>query len=136
MPLDVFSVHDGQIHTESINKEYGIAEHWWNTHRLRKERLLSLAIGAVPDKEEVQWPEAPRLAMGLAAQRPLSDKVGVTTTKQDAELACVSSELRDWMRESGYYQRRPFHRKGMPTYYGRSLHSSSADGTDFSSRAH
>ena len=39
----------------------------------------------------------------------------------------ASSELRDYMRDKGLFAHRPYHKKGMPGYYGRSLHSSSSE---------
>ena len=56
------------------------------------------------------------------------DDFQVTTEKD------MPAEAWDYMRDKGLYARRPYHKKGMPSYYGRSLHSSSSDGTDFSSR--
>jgi hypothetical protein len=136
MPLDVFSVHDGQIHTESIKKEYGLAEGWWSNYRVKREAKVCLALGAVEDKPPVVWPEAPRLALGIAAKRPVEDTFGMTSSMREFDQECISSELRDWMRESGHFSRRPHHKKGIPSYYGRTLHGTSADGTDTSSRAH
>ena len=49
-------------------------------------------------------------------------------------LQGLSSELRDYLRDTGHFQKRPYHKKGMPSFYGRSLHSSSSDGTDYSTR--
>uniref|UniRef100_A0A7S2G670 Uncharacterized protein n=1 Tax=Haptolina brevifila TaxID=156173 RepID=A0A7S2G670_9EUKA len=134
MPLDVFSVKENRIHEENIKKEQGLAEAWWTRHRGNQERKLSIAIGARPDKEPVIMPEMPRLALGKAAARPLSSTFGKTSTARESDLESISSELRDWMRESGHFARRPYHRQAMPNYYGRSLHSSSSDGTDWSTR--
>jgi len=132
--LDVFSVKESQIHTEFVNGEAGIKEGWWSKYRDRRDLKMSIAIGAVPEKEPVIFPEQPRLALGKAAMRPVTDTFGKTSTQREFDQSCASSELRDWMRETGYFAKRPYHKKGMPSYYGRSLHSSSSDGTDFSTR--
>eukprot|EP00322_Chrysochromulina_rotalis_P031078 CAMPEP_0115847362 /NCGR_PEP_ID=MMETSP0287-20121206/10343_1 /TAXON_ID=412157 /ORGANISM="Chrysochromulina rotalis, Strain UIO044" /LENGTH=137 /DNA_ID=CAMNT_0003301193 /DNA_START=58 /DNA_END=471 /DNA_ORIENTATION=+ len=132
--LDPLSVHEGMIHSQMVNGEYGIKEEWWSKYRARKDNKLKLAIGAVPEPEPVLFPEMPRLALGKSAAKPVSETFGKTSTQREFDEASASSELRDWMRETGYFAKRPFHKKGMPAYYGRSLHSSSADGTDFSSR--
>lgn len=132
--LDLYSVKDNQIHGELIHKEYGTKEAWWERHRQGRERKLALAIGAVPPKTEVPQPELPQLALGKAAARPVAATFGLTSTARESDIASISSELRDYMRDKGLYARRPYHKKGMPSYYGRSLHSSSADGTDYSTR--
>ena len=167
MPLDVFSVGDGQIFTEGINSEANIKEHWWTNYLDRRNLKLGIAIGANPPKDPVIVPEMPRLALGKAAARPVTGEYKVTSTQREFDERSATSELRDWMRETGYFAKRPYHIKGselapthqrsrramvalrpcspsiamlsprcpgMPTYYGRSLHSSSSDGTDFSSR--
>ena len=43
MPLDVFSVADGQIFTEGINSEANIKEHWW-TNYLDRRNLKGAAF--------------------------------------------------------------------------------------------
>ena len=132
--LDLYTVVGNQIHGENIKKEYGVAEGWWSGYREQQERKLALALNAVPPKEEVVMPELPRLAMGKAGARPPTEAVGYTSTSRESDLLCTSSEMRDYFRDSGYWRRRPYHKKGMPSYYGRSLHSSSSDGTDHSTR--
>jgi hypothetical protein len=132
--LDLYSVKDNQIHEELINKEYGQKEAWWDAYRTGRERKLALALGAVPPKPPIPVPDVPRMALGRAASRPTSATFGLTSSAREADLQSVSSELRDYMRDKGIFANRPFHKKGMPHYYGRSLHSSSRDGTDFSSR--
>ena len=112
--LDVFSVHQGQIHTENIKKQEGQREGWWSKYRERQERKLSIALGAMPDKEPIKEPALPRMALGRAAARPVEETFGQTSSSREFDLECASSELRDWMRETGYFQRRPFHKKGMP----------------------
>jgi hypothetical protein len=166
MPLDVFSVADGQIFTEGINSVANIKEQWWTNYLDRRNLKLGIAIGANPPKDPVIVPEMPRLALGKAAARPVTGDYKVTSTQREFDERSATSELRDWMRETGYFAKRPYHIKGtpqhthhrsrramvalrpcspsiamlsprcpgMPTYYGRSLHSSSSDGTDFSSR--
>jgi len=132
--LDLYSVKGNTIHGEIIATEARLQEAWWSSHRARKDRKLALALGAVPDKEPIKEPDVPTLALGKAAARPLEKTFGLTSSAREADIESASSELRDWLRDSGYFTRRPYHKKGMPSYYGRSLHSSSADGTDFSSR--
>ena len=134
--LDVFNVAQAQIFEETIKQESGIAEGWWSAYRERKEKKLGLAIGAIPEKEPVPEVVIPRLAMGRAAQRPLSTTFGKTSSMREFDQAMVTSELHDYFRATKYYTRRPFHKKGIPTYYGRTLHGVSSDGTDISSRAH
>ena len=132
--LDLYTVEGNQIHGETIKKEYGVAEGWWSAYRERKEKKLATALGAVPEKPELVMPELPKLAMGQAGARPVSSTFGMTSSSRESDLLSTSSELRDYLRDTGYWQRRPFHKKGMPSYYGRSLHSSSSDGTDYSTR--
>lgn len=132
--LDLYSVKDNQIHSELIAGEYGIKEAWWERYRQGRERKLAIAIGAQPAKEPVVMPELPQLALGKAASRPVSATFGMTSSARESDMACLSSELRDYMRDKGLFARRPYHKKGMPSYYGRSLHSSSSDGTDYSTR--
>ena len=133
--LDLYSVHDNQIHAEFINSEYGIKEAWWENYRQQRERKLALALGAVQTKPPVKIPELPQLALGKAAVQPVSATFGLTSSTREANIACLSSELRDYMRDSGMFNRKnTFGKKGLPSYYGRSLHSSSSDGTDHSTR--
>ena len=56
MPLDVFSVADGQIFTEGINSEANIKEHWWTNYLDRRNLKLGIAIGANPPKDPVIVP--------------------------------------------------------------------------------
>ena len=132
--LDLYSVKDNQIHQELINMEYGIKEAWWERYRQGRERKLALAIGAAPPKDAIPVPELPQMALGKAAARPVAATFGLTSSAREADIQCISSELRDYMRDKGLYAHRPYHKKGMPTFYGRSLHSSSSDGTDYSTR--
>ena len=132
--LDLYTNAGNEIHGETIKKENGVAEGWWSGYRGQQERKLAIAIGAIPDKEPLVMPELPKLAMGKAAAQPVSSTFGLTSTSRESDLQCASSEMRDYFRDSGYWQRRPYHKKGMPSYYGRSLHSSSSDGTDYSTR--
>ena len=132
--LDLYSVKDNQIHGELIRTENTVKETWWERYSQSRERKLGLAIGAVPTKEPVVMPELPQLALGKAAQRPVSATFGLTSSSREADITCLSSELRDYMRDKGLYAQRPYHKKGMPSYYGRSLPSSSSDGTDYSTR--
>ena len=132
--LDLYSVTDNQIHAEIIHMEDGIKEAWWERYRQQKERKLAQALGAVVPPKPIPIPELPKLALGKAAAVPVSKTFGLTSTSRENDLQCASSELRDYMRDKGLFAHRPFHKKGMPGYYGRSLHSSSSDGTDHSSR--
>ena len=65
-------------------------------------------------QEPVIFPEQPRLALGKAAMRPVTDTFGKTSTQREFDQSCASSELRDWMRETGYFAKRPYHKKGLP----------------------
>ena len=132
--LDLYSVKDNQIHSETIKGEEGIAEAWWARYRAERERKLALALGAVPPKAPIPVPDVPRMALGRAAAVPVAETFGLTSTSREADLQAISSELRDYLRDTGHFANRPYHKKGMPSYYGRSLHSSSSDGTDHSSR--
>jgi hypothetical protein len=133
--LDIYSVVGNQIHEEIVKTEYTLKEEWWSAHRLRQERKLTLAIGAVPEKEPLVMPELPRLALGKAAARPVSETFGYTSSARESDLLVTSSEMHDYFRATGYWQRQArFRKKGLPSFYGRSLHSSSSDGTDYSTR--
>ena len=132
--LDLYSVKDNQIHSELIRTEDGTSESWWDRYRQQREKKLGHALGAVPKKEEIPVPDLPKLALGKAAARPVAATFGLTSTSREADIQCASSELRDYMRDKGLFSRQPYHKKGMPSYYGRSLHSSSSDGTDYSTR--
>ena len=88
----------------------------------------------MPPRKPIPIPELPTLALGKAAQVPVEHTFGLTSSSRESDLQCASSELRDYMRDKGLFAHRPFHKKGMPSFYGRSLHSSSSDGTDYSSR--
>ena len=132
--LDLYSVKDNQIHAELIHMEYGIKEAWWERYRQGRERKLGLALNAIPPKDPIPIPELPRLALGKAAAVPVSATFGLTSSSRESDLQCLSSELRDYMRDKGLFAFRPHHKKGIPSYYGRTLHSSSRDGTDPSSR--
>ena len=132
--LDLYSVKDNTVHAELIASEYGIKEAWMERYRQNRERMLAHAIGAVPPKPDIPIPDIPKLALGQAAAQPVSATFGLTSSSRESDLACLSSELRDYLRDKGHFARRPYHKKGMPSFYGRSLHSSSADGTDYSTR--
>ena len=80
-----------------------MGEAWWTQFRAGQERKLGIAIGAVPDKEPIIFPEVPRLALGIVAKPPLT--LGPTSTAHSNDQACVSSELRDWMRGRTTYGR-------------------------------
>ena len=101
--LDLYTVVGNQIHGENIKKEYGVAEGWWSGYRERQERKLALALNAVPPKEEIDFPELPRLALGKAGARPATEAVGYTSTSRESDLLCTSSEMRDYFRDSGYW---------------------------------
>ena len=132
--LDLYSVKDNQIHAQTIKTEDTVREAWWTKFRAQKQSKMSLALGAVPEKVPIPIPDVPRMALGRAAAVPLAETFGYTSSSREANMESASSELRDYLRDSGYFTKRPFHKKGMPSYYGRSLHSSSADGSDHSSR--
>ena len=132
--LDLYSVKDNQVHAEFIHNELTIKEAWWDRFRAGKERKLGLALGAEPKKDPIPIPDLPQMALGKAAERPVAATFGLTSSSREADIQSCSSELRDYLRDSGAFARRPFHKKGMPSYYGRSLHSSSSDGTDHSTR--
>ena len=132
--LDLYSVKDNSIHGEILATENGISEAWWERYRQEKERKLCHAIGAVPPKEPIKIPDLPKLALGRAAAIPVEKTFGMTSTSRESDLQCASSELRDYMRDKGLFANRPYHKRGMPSFYGRSLHSSSSDGTDYSTR--
>lgn len=132
--LDLYSVKDNQIHAELIHTENSVKESWWDRYLQAREAKLAHALGAAPPKKPVEVPALPQLALGKAAARPVSATFGMTSSARESDILCISSELRDYMRDKGLYARRPYHKKGMPSFYGRSLHSSSSDGTDFSSR--
>ena len=110
--LDVFDVAQSKVFEEAIKGESAIAEGWWSGFRERKDRKYCLAVGAVPDKVPFVEPELPRLALGKAAQRPISSTFGKTSSMRQFDLEMMSSELHDYLRASGHYTRRPFHRKG------------------------
>lgn len=65
-------------------------------------------------------PEMPRLALGGIAIRPVTDTFGKTSTQREFDELSASSKLRDWMRETGYFAKRPYHKKGTAAW---SLHS-------------
>ena len=80
-------------------------------------------------------PELPQLALGKAAAKPVAATFGLTSSAREADNLCISSELRDYMRDKGLFNASSrCGKKGLPSFYGRSLHSSSSDGTDYSSR--
>ena len=110
--LDVFDVAQSQVFEESIKMEEGLAESWWSAHRVRKDRKYCLAVGAEFDKEPFVEPELPRLALGKAAARPVSSTQGKTSSMREFDQRMMSSELHDYFRQTGYYTRRPFHKKG------------------------
>ena len=58
------------------------------------------------------------------------------STMQADYYFAQSSEVWDWYRDTGHLTKKPYNKKGLPGYYGATLHATSADGTDFSSRAH
>ena len=132
--LDLYSVKDNQIHGEIIKGEEGICEAWWERYRQQKERKLAMALGAVPPPVPVPIPDIPRMMLGKAAAVPVKETFGLTSSAREANIQGLSSELRDYLRDTGHFQKRPYHKRGMPSFYGRSLHSSSSDGTDYSTR--
>ncbi len=110
--LDVFSVKENQIHSEMVHGEAAIKEGWWSKYRERRDTKIAIAIGANPPKDPVIMPEMPRLALGKAAARPVTDTFGKTSTQREFDEQSASSELRDWMRETGYFAKRPYHKRG------------------------
>lgn len=99
--LDLYTVKGNTIHGEIIATEARLQEAWWSSHRARKDRKLALALGAVPDKEPIKEPDVPKLALGKAATRPLEKTFGLTSSSREADIESTSSELRDWLRDSG-----------------------------------
>lgn len=133
--IDIYTVEGNQMFGEMVGKEYGLAEAWWTAYRGRKEASLCQAIGAVPEKVPFQGPKLEGVPLGKAAQKPVTIEDKYTSTTAATNYLVQSSPLHDFFQSSGYYQQMAKHRKkGLPSHYGRSLHSSSADGTDYSSR--
>ena len=73
--------------------------------------------------------------LGVAAKKELkpADLWMMSSTQADYFFS-QSSPMWDHIRDTKAMHHKPFHKRGMPHYYGRSLHSSSSDGTDHSTR--
>ena len=133
--IDIYTVEGNQMFGEMVNKEYGLAEAWWTGFRDRTEKKLALAIGAVPEKEPFVGPVMEQIPLGKAAAKPVTIEDKYTSTTNASNYLVQSSPMHDYFKESGYWKEMAkYRKKGLPSHYGRSLHSSSADGTDYSSR--
>ena len=48
--LDVFDVKGNQIQCETVKKESGIKDGWYDKYNTARELKMAMAIGAVPEK--------------------------------------------------------------------------------------
>ena len=134
--LDLYSVAGSRIQEGIIHSEEVTAAAWWDRYRMIKDRQFMASIGASLEKAPApKPPEMPAPKLGVAAKTDLkpSDLWMQSSTQADYFFS-QSSPMWDYIRETNQMNNKPFHKRGMPHYYGRSLHSSSSDGTDHSSR--
>lgn len=142
---NLYSVAGNQIHGETIAKQIRQDAAWWDKYRNLADLKFQHAVGAVPPKEKIKYPEIPGPKLGKECQEGVTEEdllrmdAGYISTMQADYFFAQSSEVWDWYRYSDggkRLQKKQYNKKGLPGYYGSTLHASSADGTDFSSRAH
>ena len=134
---NLYSVAGNQIHGERLLKQARQDSEWWAKYRKVQDLKFAYAVGAVPDKEKIVYPEIPGPVLGKAAATEMpEEKFKWLSSMQEDYFFAQSSELWDYYKEKGTLQHKPYNKKGLPGYYGATLHASSSDGTDFSSRAH
>ena len=164
---NLYSVAGNQIHGERLKKQNLVDSEWWARHRRVADLKFQYAVGAVPDKKKLVWPEQPKMKLGLEAADSVSDAefLRMSTMQSDFYWG-QTSELWDYYNKTGALQKKTYNKKGLPNCahgsrtsrrrsarafprppltsrrrpcvadYGATLHATSADGTDFSSRAH
>jgi hypothetical protein len=162
---NLYSVAGNQIHAETIAKQIRQDSSWWAKHRHVADMKFQYAVGAIPDKKKIVYPKLPQPVLGKAAATDVDEAaLSKMSTMQADFFFAQSSEVWDWYRETGYLQKKQHNKKGLPDCartlsnspfvmrrpsslhaagcallrpdYGATLHATSADGTDFSSRAH
>ena len=139
---NLYSVAGNQIHGERVAKEIRQDAEWWAKHRHLSDAKFAHAVGAIPDKVKIKYPEIPGPKLGKEAADAVTEEdllrmdTGYISTMQSDFFWAQSSGVWDWYKESGAMTRKTHNKKGLPKFYGATLHATSVDGTDFSSRAH
>ena len=135
--LALHTVAGSRIHEEIIHDEHRIRAQWNDGYRAMQDKMFATKVGAVPQKETFKpTPTPPAFGPGgtFNIEATTAQLDMMSTNQYDAYLK-QSSNLWDLVNK-GPLNNKPYHRRPLPSYYGRTLHSSSLDGTDPSTRAH
>ena len=118
--LELYSVAGSRIHEEIIHTEQELQSAWWTRYRDRTDKKFAATIGAVPPKEPFAMPEMPKQTLGEAAARQLKDSdLWMQSSTQADFFFSQSSPLWDYLIKNDALNHKPYHKRGMPSYYGR-----------------
>lgn len=136
--LELHTVVGASIHEEICKSEHQMQSAWWTRYRTLQDKKFAASIGALPPKVPKVYTaeQTGRKEFGPNSVSGVTDRDrSMMSTKQlDAYLQQASTLYEVVL--NGSATTKPYNRRPMPSYYGATLHSSSADGTDPSSRAH
>ena len=112
---NLYSVAGNQIHGERLKKQNLVDSEWWARHRRVADLKFQYAVGAVPDKKKLVWPEQPKMKLGLEAADSVSDAefLRMSTMQSDFYWG-QTSELWDYYNKTGALQKKTYNKKGLP----------------------
>ena len=100
MPFDA-------IFGERVAKEIRQDAEWWAKHRHLSDAKFAHAVGAIPDKVKIKYPEIPGPKLGKEAADAVTEEdllrmdTGYISTMQSDFFWAQSSGVWDWYKESG-----------------------------------
>ena len=134
---ELHTVNGARVHNEICRTEQTLRSHWLARYAELQDKRFAQKVGAIPRKSK--WEHSlPQTASGPYGKQLAyftQDKLDTMSLKQYDAYLTQTSKLWDVVGR-GSLSSKPFNKRPMPTYYGRTLHTSSRDGTDHSSRAH
>ena len=126
--LPLHTVSGSRIHEEICHADHTLRAAWNDRYRALQDKQFAQKVGAVEPKPKFEpKPTAPAFGtngtMNIQATREQLDTM--STKQYDAYLVQTSS-LWDLVNK-GQLGSKPYNRRPMPGYYGRTLHSSSLE---------